>query len=111
MIRLRIFHPGRHVWRVRKKHDGETLVETWISFRLHPPSWERIFSSTLDLIWLPNTLQPGRIQLRDEHGLIAWHESRWMTKISIRIEGFSAPKKSLIATALLKAARFYLLEE
>ena len=111
MIRLRIFHPGRRVWRLRKRYRGEILMESWISFRLRPPDWEKIFSSTLDLIWLPNTPQPARIQLRDQHGFIAWHESRWITKISIRIEGFSAPKKSLIATALLKAARFYLLEE
>jgi len=111
MIRLRIFHPGRHVWRVRKQYDGESLVETWISFRLHPPSWEKIFSSTLDLIWLANTPQPARIRLSDQHGLIDWHESWWTTRISIRIEGFSAAKKLLIAATLLKAARFYLLEE
>jgi hypothetical protein len=111
MIRLRIFHPGRQVWRVRKRYEGEILMESWISFRSRPPDWEKIFASTLDLIWLPNTPQAARIQLSDRHGFIAWHESRWITKISIRIEGFSAPKKSLIATALLKAARFYLLEE
>jgi hypothetical protein len=34
-----------------------------------------------------------------------------MTRITVRLEGFSAAKQSLIATALLKAARFHLLEE
>jgi hypothetical protein len=111
MIRLRIFHPGRHVWRLWKWHDGESLMETWISPGFASPSWEKIFSSTLNLIWLANTPQPERILLGDQHGFIAWHQGWWLTKISVRIEGFSAPKKSLIATALLKAARFYRLEE
>jgi|SRR5450432_2062701 hypothetical protein len=111
MIRLRIFHPGRRVWRLGRRYESESLMETWISLRLNPPDWEKIFSSTLDLIWLPNTPQAGRIQLSDQHGFIAWHEGRWLTKIGIRIQGFSAPKKSLIATALLKAARFYRLED
>ena len=111
MIRLRIFHPGRRLWRLRLRHDGETWMETWISFRLAPPNWEKIFSSTLDLIWLPNTSQPGRILLSDQHGFITWHESRWMTKIRVSLKGFSAPKKSLIAAALVKAARFHLEEE
>jgi len=110
MIRLRFLHPGRHVWRVwRRRDDG--LEETWVSFRRVAPRWEKIFSSTLDLIWLPNTPQPGRIQLSDEHGLITWHEGRWVTRIIIRLRGFSAAKQSLVVTTLLKAARFHLLEE
>ena len=110
MIRLRFLHPGRHVWRVSRRRD-DALEESWISFRRVPPNWKRIFTSTLDLIWLPNTPQPGRIQLSDEHGWITWNESRWVTRITIRLQGFSAPKQSLVATTLLKAARFHLLEE
>jgi hypothetical protein len=110
MIRLRFFHPGRRVWQVSSQRDN-ALEESWISFRRVPPNWEKIFSSTLDLIWLPNTPQPGRIQLNDEHGLIIWNERRWTTRITIRLQGFSAPKQSLVATTLLKAARFHLLEE
>ena len=110
MIRLRFLHPGRHVWRLWRRRD-RAVKETWIALRRVPPNWERIFSSTLDLIWLPNTPQPGHIQLSDQHGSITWHESRRVTKITIRLEGFSAAKQSLIAAALLKAARFHLLEE
>lgn len=110
MIRLRFLHPGRYVWRVSRRRD-DALEERWVSFRRVPPDWEEIFSSTLDLIWLPNTPQPGSIQLSDERGFIMWHESRWMTWITIRLQGFSAAKQSLVATTLLKAARFHLLEE
>lgn len=111
MIRLRLLHPGRRVWRLRKRHQDGTLVETWISLRLKAPHWERIFSSTLDLIWLPSTCQAGRIQMTEQHGFIAWREGRWTTKFSVRIDGFSTPKEALIAGALLKAARFNQLEE
>jgi hypothetical protein len=110
MIRLRILHPGRHVWRLWRRREN-VLEETWISLRRAPPNWAKIFSSTLNLIWLPSTSQPGYIQLRDQHGFITWHESRLVTKITVRIEGFSVAKESLIAAALLKAARFHLLEE
>ena len=110
MIRLRVLHPGRHVWRLWKLRDS-VLEETWISLRRAPPNWEKIFTSTLDLIWLPNTAHSGRIQLSDQHGSIIWHEARRVTMITVRIEGFSIPKETLIATALLKAARFHLLEE
>jgi hypothetical protein len=111
MIRLRVLHPGRHVWRLWKRRGGNALEETWISLRRAPPNWEKIFGSTLDLIWLPNARQPGHIQLSDQHGFITWHESRRVTKIAVRIEGFSVRKESLIAAALLKAARFHLSEE
>jgi hypothetical protein len=110
MIRLRFLHPGRYVWRVSRRRD-DAVEESWVSFRRVPPHWENIFSSTLDLIWLANTPQPGRIQLSDERGFITWHESRWVTRITLRLKGFSAAKQSLVATTLLKAARFHLLEE
>jgi hypothetical protein len=110
MIRLRFLHPGRHVWRLWRRLD-QGVEEKWVSIRRAPPHWEKIFSSTLDLIWLPNARQPGGIQLSDERGFITWHESRWVTRITIRLQGFSAAKQSLVATTLLKAARFHLLEE
>ena len=110
MIGLRFLHPGRRVWRVWRRLD-DAVEERWVSFRRVPPNWEKIFTSTLDLIWLPNTPQPGSIELSDERGFITWHESCWVTRITIRLQGFSAAKQSLVATTLLKAARFHLLEE
>ena len=110
MIRLRFLHPGRHIWRLWRRRD-HALEETWIALRRVPPNWEKIFSSSLDLIWLPNKPQPGHIELSDQHGFINWHESHRVTRITLRLQGFSAAKQSLIAAALLKAARFRLLEE
>ena len=111
MIRLRIFHPGRHVWRVWRKHDGDALEETWISPERVPSDWGRILGSALDLIWLENTRQPGHIALNNQYGFIQWYEGRQMTTIKVHLEKFSPRKQSLIAAALLKAARFHLLEE
>jgi hypothetical protein len=111
MIRLRIFHPGRRVWKVWSKHSGDALDETWISPQCVPSDWQKILGSALDLIWLENTCQPGQIRLNHQHGFIQWHEGRRMTKINVRLENFSPRKRSLIAAALLKAARFHLLEE
>jgi hypothetical protein len=110
MIRLRLFHPGRHVWRMSRRSDG-VLEERWVALRRVPPRWEKIFSSTLDLIWLSHTVQPGHIHLNDHRGFITWLERRWITRITIRLQGFSAAKQSLVAITLLKAARFHLLEE
>jgi hypothetical protein len=110
MIRLRLLHPGRHVWRVWRRRD-DALEERWVSVRRVLPNWEKIFTSTLDLIWLPNAPQPGCIQLSDDRGFITWREERWVTRIALRLEGFSAAKQSLVAATLLKAARFHLLEE
>jgi hypothetical protein len=87
------------------------LEERWVALRRVPPQWEKIFSSTLDLIWLSHTVQPGHIYLNDQYGFITWLERRWVTRITIRLQGFSAAKQSLVATTLLKAARFHLLEE
>jgi hypothetical protein len=111
MIQLRLLHPGRHVWRISRNWHDNGLEETWISLRRAPPDWEKIFISILDLIWLANTSQPGHIQLNDQHGFITWDESRRVTKFTVRLEGFSTAKQSLVAAALLKAARFSLLEE
>src|SRR5215831_9472202 len=58
MIRLRLFHPGRRVYRLSRRGD-DVLEERWVAFRRVPPHWEKIFSSTLDLIWLSHTHQPG----------------------------------------------------
>jgi hypothetical protein len=91
------------------RRSDDALEETWVAFRRVPTHWEKIFSSTLDLIWLSHT--PGHIQLNDERGFITWHERRWVTRITVRLQGFSAAKQSLVATTLLKAARFHLLEE
>jgi hypothetical protein len=111
MIRLRIFHPGRHVWRLWSKRSGNTLEETWISLRSVPPDWEKILASALDLIWLENTRRPGQIELNGQRGFIQWHEGRRTTRIRLRLENLSDKKQSLVAAALLKAARFHLLEE
>jgi hypothetical protein len=111
VIRLRLFHPGRYVWRLRRTHSGESLEETWISLRKNPPNWERLFSSALDLVWLPVTRKTDRLLLDGQHGFINWREGRWLTRIWVRIEGFSAAKRILISATLLKAARFWFSEE
>ena len=88
MIRLRFLHPGRHVWRVWRRRD-HALEERWVSFRRVPPHWEKIFSSTLDLIWLPNTPQARTHSAEAMSvGLLHGTKSRWVTRITIRLQGF-----------------------
>jgi hypothetical protein len=111
VISLRIFHPGRYVWRTFRKEDTNVLTERWLSLRRVPHDWNFIFRRALDLIWLPNLSHPGRIELAGQHGTITWQERRFTTKLEVCIEGFSAPKRALVATTLLKAARFYEIEE
>jgi hypothetical protein len=111
VISLRIWHPGRHVWRIRREIGANALNETWISVRRVPPDWGSIFRFTLDLIWLPNESRPGQIELASQHGSITWQERTLTTRIEVRIEGFSIQKRTLIAAALWKAARFHVTEE
>jgi hypothetical protein len=111
VIRLRLWLPGRHVWRVSRRESAEAREEIWIAVRRVPPDWKRIFTSTLDLIWLANEPQTERIVLNDQHGRISWRERRFSTRITVRVEGFSARKQALIAATLWKAARFQLIEE
>lgn len=111
MITLRIFHPGRHVWRVSRKQDANSFNENWLSLRRVPPDWNLIFRRALDLIWLANVSGPGRIDLDGQHGSITWQERKFCTKLNVRIEGFSPQKRALVATTLLKAARFNEIEE
>jgi hypothetical protein len=111
VITLRIWHSGRHVYRVRRKQHGNLLGETWIVLRRKPPDWKFIFRPALDLIWLANESRPGQIELADHHGSITWQERGITTKIVVVIEGFSAQKRKLIATTLWKAARFNQIQE
>jgi hypothetical protein len=111
VITLRVWHPGRHVFRVRRREYANSLNETWIVFRRVPPDWKFIFRPTLDLIWLPNESRPGQIELAGQHGFITWEERTIRSRIVVHIEGFSAQKRRLIATTLWKAARFNQIQE
>lgn len=111
MITLRIFHPGRRVWRISRKEDASSLSEKWLSLRRVPPDWNLIFQRTLDLIWLPNVSHSGTINLEGQHGAITWQERKFCTELHVRLEGFSPQKRALVATTLLKAARFNEIEE
>ena len=110
MITLRIWHPGRLVFRVHEE-NSDVLNETWIVLRRAPPDWKLIFCPTLDLIWLPNESRSGQIELAGQHGSITWQEQTFTTKIVLRMEGFSSQKRALIATTLWKAARFNQVQE
>jgi hypothetical protein len=111
VITLRIFDPGRHVWRISRKEDTNSLSEKWFSPRRVPPDWNLIFRRALDLIWLPNVSHSGRIDLDGQHGAITWQERKFSTKLDVCIQGFSPQKRALVATTLLKAARFNEIEE
>lgn len=111
MITLRIWHPGRHVFRVRRRSNTNALDETWIVLRRVPPDWKLIFCPTLDLIWLPNESRPGLIEVAGQHGAITWQERTLATKIVVRIEGFTAQKRKLIVNTLWKAVRFNEIQE
>jgi hypothetical protein len=111
VITLRIFHPGRHVWRISRKEEANSLSEKWLSLRRVPPDWNLIFRRTLDLIWLANISHSGGIDLAGQHGSITWQERKYSTKLEVCIQGFSPQKRALVAATLLKAARFNEIEE
>jgi hypothetical protein len=102
---VRLFHKGaRTVIVVRRERAG---VETWWSPHLSPCDWAPILGARLELLAL-TPVSEGSTTLTCSLGRIEWTSGRHWSTISVRLERGSDTKRTLVAAAVLKAARYAL---
>lgn len=100
---VRLFHKGtRIVFVVRRDVAGH---ERWWSPCRHPHDWGTILRGPLALVGLdPRSDGPSSLMCRI--GRVNWTQARRWATIELHLDGGSATKRQLVATALLKAARY-----
>jgi hypothetical protein len=102
---VRLFHKGtRLVFVVGREGAG---VETWWSPHLAPRDWTAILLERLDLLALAPVPENGAA-LACRLGRIEWTAAAYWSTISVRLDRGSDTKRSLVAAALLNAARYAL---
>ena len=100
---VRLFHKGaRLVLVVRRDAPGN---ERWWAICRPRHDWLTILSGPLALVGLePRVAGPSSLLCRI--GRVEWTETRRWATIDLHLNGGSATKRQLVATALLKAARY-----
>jgi hypothetical protein len=99
---VRLFHRGaRLVFVVRRTAAG---CERWWSPGRGPHKWGTILQEPLALVGLGPDLDDRSVTCRI--GRVAWTQSRHWATIDVEFHGGSVTKRALVATALLKAARY-----
>lgn len=102
---VRLFHKGaRIVLMVRRTGAG---VESWWSPHLASRDWAPILRARLALLAL-SPVSEGGAALVCRLGRIEWTAGRYWSTIAVRLERGSEKKRTLVAAALLKAARYAL---
>jgi hypothetical protein len=102
---VRLFHKGaRIVVVVRRAGAG---VESWWSPHVAPRDWAPIFRARLELLAL-SPVSEGDAALVCNLGRIEWTAERYWSTISVRFERGSDTKRTLVAAAVLRAARYAL---
>jgi hypothetical protein len=102
---VRLFHKGARIVLVVGR--GGAGVESWWSPHFTRADWEPILRTRLDVLAL-SPIAEGKAALACSLGRIEWTGGRYWSTISVRLERGSALKRTLVAAALLKAARYAL---
>lgn len=77
----------------------------WIALHGEPPSWRVLFGRALALLGVEAAPVPDGLAIASGAGRIAWRGGRRWTLVTLELTGFSARKRALVATALVKVAR------
>jgi hypothetical protein len=96
---VRLFHRGSRVVLVLGRDESDISQHRWLAVHYSTHPWDQIFAKAIAILDL--TAAPGL----DLH----WTVQRYWTKIDVRLTQGSLRKRQLIATALLKAARYQVL--
>jgi hypothetical protein len=102
---VRLFHKGARIVLVTRRDRAG--VESWWSPHFTSRDWSPILEARLTLL----TLSPasgGSNSLTCRLGRIEWTAGRYWSRIFVRFERGSDRKRTLVTTALLKAARYAL---
>jgi hypothetical protein len=100
---VRLFHRGMRVVLVVQR--GNAGDERWWVPSVRPHDWGAILRRPLELLDLDPQLD-GTNTMTFRLGRMGWTASRCWSTIWLRLDRGSAPKRTLVAAALLKAARY-----
>jgi hypothetical protein len=100
---IRLCHKGARIVIVVRR--GGAGVESWWSPHFAPRDWAPIFQDRLELLAL-SPLPDGDSAMACRLGRIVWTNSRCWSRITVQFERGTDVKRTLVAAALLKAARY-----
>jgi hypothetical protein len=105
-IRFRPYDPDRRfVWPLFP--SGGRGRRRWLALHRQPPRWERLFARALDLMMIAAERDGAdALVLGLAAGRLGWRQGSWWTLITADLGGMSERKRAVVATALLKAARY-----
>ena len=100
---VRLFHKNARIVLVRSKTGSAEQI--WWSPHLAPRDWATVLHPALDLLVLaPEEREESTLRFR--LGSMHWTNARYWSTITLRFDAGSDRKRELVATALLKAARY-----
>lgn len=106
---VRLFHKNaRFVLVVSRPAAGQ---QTWWSPHLAPRDWRRVLAPALSLLELnPQPASDGTHSVRFRIGTLDWTNERYWSTITLRFDAGSDRKRELVAGALLRAARYRIVD-
>jgi hypothetical protein len=112
-VSVRLGHRGARLVVPLPRRGGEVR---WLALHRRPVPWDALFTPVLGLLGVRScflhgcllfSTQPCKKQdLTPEEGRISWTRGPFWTTIRVQLPPCSAKKAALIASALLKAARY-----
>jgi hypothetical protein len=98
---IRLFHRGARLVIPLSSSDASCV---WWALHFRPVEWARIFRPSLDLLGLTGEDTAGA--LRFSGGGLDWTSGAFWTTIRLQLPPCSPKKAALLASGLLKAARY-----
>jgi hypothetical protein len=106
-VRIRLWHKGARIVFVLERRESAMSHHRWFSVHRSPPPWGEIFRKAFGLFDMPGVLVgPSSLRSEGGRGELDWTAGRYWTRIDLRLVQGSARKRTLLAAALLKAARY-----
>jgi len=96
---VRLFHRGSRCVLVLRRVEEDMREHRWLAVHVKPHPWDHIFATALQSLDLPGA---AGVELH-------WTGRSYSTTIDLRLTQGSLRKRQLIASALLKAARYQVL--
>ena len=96
---IRLYHRGSRFVLVLRRQEGTVSEHRWLALHFSTHRWAHIFDTARKILDLPDA--PGTE--------LHWTSDRYWTTIDLRLTQGSLRKRQLIATTLLKAARYQVL--
>lgn len=104
-VRFRPYDPNRRlVWPL----GGRARVGRvrWLALHGCPPDWGGLFLRALDLMLIEATRRSSDLDLAARAGTIRWRSGGRWSIIDVDLVPMKEAKRTVVLTALLKAARY-----